>query len=90
MQHYCFVECFFPRTQSTCVCDTVTFLPHAIPFPTITVGNYMKQAAEDIITILTQPPKTTVPSLQAGDPVRAALLELAKQLQRIEPLPDSP
>ncbi len=46
--------------------------------------NFLKQAATDIITILTRSPSTTTPSLQAGDPVRNALLELATQLNRID------
>lgn len=47
----------------------------------------MRQAATDIISILTAPPSTTVPSLQAGDPTRNALLEIATVLNRTEKLP---
>ena len=47
----------------------------------------LKQAATDTITILTQPPSITTPSLQAGDPVRNALLTLATHLKQVEPIP---
>ena len=87
MQHYRCVRCYFPRTKTVRDCDTVTFFPTTIPFPQVKLDDHLKQAASDIITILTQPPSTTIPSLQAGDPVRNALLTLATQLKRIEPIP---
>ena len=33
LNHYRCVTCYFPRTRATRVCETVTFLPHDIPFP---------------------------------------------------------
>ena len=53
----------------------------------MTLSDHLRQAAEDIIHLLTHPPTSTVPSLQAGYPVRQALTDLATQLQRIEPIP---
>ena len=84
MSHYRCVRIYFPATKSERICDTVRFIPHDIPFPKITTDDYLKQAADDIISILTRPPSSTTPSLSAGDPVRNALLELATQLNRIE------
>ncbi len=34
--------------------------------------------------MLTSPPSTTTPSLQAGDPTRNALLDIATSLNRVE------
>ena len=65
-------------------CDILT---KTHPFPTITTQDYLKQAADDIIYILLHPPQSSFPSLQAGDPVRAALQELATQLKQVETLP---
>ena len=87
MQHYRCVKCYFPRTKTVRDCDTVTFFPTTGPFPQVKLEDHLKQAASDIITILTQPPSTTTPSLQAGYPVRNALLTLATQLKWIEPIP---
>ncbi len=61
-----------------------------MPFPEIKLDDFLRQVASDIITILTQPPSTTIPSLQAGDPVSNALTTLAIQLQRIEDIPENP
>ena len=90
MTHYRCLECYFPRTRATRICDTVTFLPHDIPFPTLSVTEYLKQSADDIIHLLTLPPSPLVPTLTAGDPVRHALSEIATQLKRVEPMTTSP
>lgn len=87
LNHYTCVECYFPKTRALRTCDTVMFFPHKLAFPAITVQDYLKQAAEDIIHILLHPPPTTVPTLSTGDPIRAALLELATTVKRVEPMP---
>ena len=74
MKHYCCITAYFPRTQTTRICDTVTFFPHDVPFPRVTLKDHLQQAAEDITNILTNTPPSTVPTLQAGDPVKNALL----------------
>ena len=84
LNHYRCVTCYFPRTRATRVCETVTFLPHDIPFPQVTMADHLRQAASDIVTILTSPPSPTTPSLKAGDPIRNALLDIATQLNRVE------
>ena len=66
----------------------VTFLPHKVPFPKVNLQDHLTQAAEDIITILTQPPNSTTPILRAGYPIRNALLDIAQQLKRVENLPE--
>ena len=90
LNHYRCVTCYFPRTRTTRICETVTFIPHEIPFPEVKIADHLRQAADDIVTILKQPPTSTVPSLQAGDPIRNALLEIATQLQRVDTLPTPP
>ena len=89
LKHYRCVTCYFPKTRSTRVCETVTFFPHKIPFPQVSLRDHLKQAAQDIVTLLASPPTSTVPSLQEGDPVRAALLDIATQLNRTENIPDN-
>lgn len=58
-------------------------------FPKVTLKDYLKQSADDIISILTHPTSTIFPSLEAGDPVRDALLELLTHLKRIDKLPET-
>jgi len=88
LHHYRCVQCYFPRTRMIRDCDTVEFFPHAVPFPRVTVNDHLKQAATDIISILSNPPKTTVPSLLAGEETNTALYEIAKLLKRADPIPD--
>ena len=87
LQHYRCVTCYFPKSRSTRICETVTFLPTKIAFPETKLVDFLKQAATDIVTILTQPPSPTTPSLQAGDPTQNTLLDIATSLNRIEQLP---
>ena len=70
MQHYRCITAYFPRTRTTRICDMVTSFPHDVPFPRVTLKDHIQQAAEDITNILKKSPSTTVPSLQAGDPVK--------------------
>ena len=77
LQYYRCVDCYFPKTRETRHCDTVEFIPYSIPFSQVKLKDYLVQSAEDIITLLIQLPSSTTPSLQEGDPVRNALLELA-------------
>ena len=62
-------------------CDTIEFFPHSIPFPEVKLKDFLKQEASDIVTLLTQPPSTTVPSLQAGHPAYNILLTLSQLLK---------
>ena len=70
--------------------NTVTFFPRDIPIPKVGLDNFLRQAATDIITILTSPPSTTTPSLEVGDPTRNALQKIAEILNRAETLPNPP
>ena len=76
-QHYRCVKCFIPRTRTEVNTDTVVFIPQKIEFPKVTTEDFLRQAAADIISLLTHPPPSTVPSLQGGDATKNALLDLA-------------
>lgn len=77
----------FPTTKAERDVDTVTFFPKVIPFPKVGIDDFLRQAATDIITILTHPPSSTTPSLEAGDITRNALLKIANTLNTAEPIP---
>ena len=48
--------------------------------------DFLKQTASNIISILTLLPSTKIPILSAGDPFRNAMVTLATQLNRKEPI----
>jgi len=89
MHHYRCVQCYFPRPRDVRDCDTVEFFPHSIPFPEVKLKDHLKQAATDIVTLLTQPPSFTVPSLQERDPTRNALLTSAQILNTSDIIPET-
>jgi len=84
MSHYRCVKVFVPKTHAKINTDTVLFFPKSIPIPSITTEDHLKQAATDIITLLTHPPKESpLPSnLQLGDTTKNALLQIATILGR--------
>ena len=89
LHHYRCVRCFIPETRAEVDCDTVEFFPTNIPFPAVKTDDYLKQALTDIVSILTKPPPSTVPSLEAGDETRNAILKIATALNRIDPTPST-
>ena len=87
MEHYRCIKVFFPKSRAERNVDTVTFFPSKLSFPEIKTDDFLKQAAEDIIHILTNPTATTTPSLKAGNSTKNALLELATILKRVDNVP---
>ena len=61
------------------MCHSHTF-PTNVPFLQVKLVDLLKQAASYIITMLTNLPSTTSPSMEAGDLIRNALLVLVTQL----------
>ena len=81
--HYRCMRCYIPSFRAEVDSDTIVFFPHEIPFPTVTIESFLRQAALDIIIILTNPPSPSLsPTLEAGDATRNALLQLANILNR--------
>ena len=90
IDHYRCVEDYLPCTRATRACNTVTFFPHSIPFLQVNLNHYLKQTAGAILQLLTVLPSKATASLQAGNPVRNALLDIAEQLQQTQPINDTP
>ena len=88
LNHYRCIKCYFPHTRSERDCDTVTFFPNVIHFPKVTTDDFLRQAATDIISILSSPPKVSIiPTLEAGDLTKNAILKLATLLNRADKIP---
>ena len=67
---------FFTKTGSEVNADKVMFYTHQNPFTKVQVDNILKQPETDIITLLTNTPPSTVPSLQSSDDKKYALLKI--------------
>ena len=85
--HYRCIKCYFPKTRSERNCDTLTFIPNVVPFPKVTTDDFLRQAATDIVTILSQPVSASIPTLEAGDATRNAILKLATILKTKDIMP---
>lgn len=88
LTHYRCMKCFLPKTRAEIDTDTIAFIPHNIPIPEMRVKDFLRQAASDIVTLLTHPPKHTTPTLTLGDETRNGILQLATLLNTTQvPLP---
>lgn len=86
--HYRCVQCYIPSTRSVRISDTVTFFPKVVPFPSVTLDDFLRQATSDILFILQNPP--SIPSLTCGDDTKNAIVQIAKLFHRAEKMPDPP
>ena len=87
LNHYRCVKYFITRTRVVVDADAVEFFLHSIPFPSVTLQDFLVQAASDITSILNKPPNLSMPSLKAGDEVQNAVLTIAKLLKRVDKIP---
>ena len=90
LEHYRLIKCYFPSTRAERNIQTATFSPKDIPFPKVNLDDFLRQAAMDIITILSSPPTNNSQSLEVGDTTKNALLKIAQILHRAEDLPQLP
>lgn len=88
LNHYRCVQCYVPRTRSIVNSDSVEFFPNKTPFPAVTMKDHLQQSASDLVSTLTNPPSTTVPSLSAGNDIENDILEIAKILKRVDDMPN--
>ena len=84
LEHYRCMKVYIPRTRTVRNVDTLTFIPHCIPFPQLRLDDYLRQAAEDIVYLLKNPPSNMIPSLQAGKTTTMALENLSTILNRVD------
>ena len=78
---------FFPYTRSIRNVDTVTIIPVVVPFPQVKTKDFLKQAALNIISILSNPPSTTSVTLEAGEETKNTILKVTQALQHVEEIP---
>ena len=92
LNHYPCYHCYIPTTAPPRHADTVDFLPKHFNFLKVTNSTYLIQAAEDIISILSD--KHTIsshPSLYFGYPILNYYSQVAQILQRsVQTLPNPP
>ena len=66
---------FYHNIRSECwYCG---IFPKQIDFIVVKIDDFITKSAEDIIEIIANPPAPTIPSLEAGDETKNALLILA-------------
>ena len=72
--YYICMTYYLPSTNIQIISNTLVFIPHTIPIPTITTNNFLTQAASGMVTLLKCPPFYISSSLQIGNSVKNAIL----------------
>lgn len=81
-EHYRCYNSYILSTRGNQDALTVKWFPKTVPIPKVTNKEYIRQTAEDMITILQQQKKTSIPSLQFGQPTTNAFIQIAQILKR--------
>ena len=81
LEHYRCIKCYISATRAEVNCDTLALFPHNIPCSKVSTEDYLKQATDDIIQLLTNP-VAQLPFLQIGDTTKNALLQISESLNR--------
>ena len=77
LHHYIRTKCYLPSIKRGIDADTVVFLQKHIKYPEVSVNDFLQQAVFYILSLLKQPPPSTVLSLQAEDEPHNAILQIA-------------
>ena len=80
LNHYRCVKCFISNTRAEIDNNTVDFFSKNINFPGVTIEDFLKQTASDIVAIFKTPPNPLIPSLQAGSDINNAIYDIASLL----------
>ena len=82
VEHYRCVRCYIPTTNSEIVVDSVEFIPEKIPVPSASTDFSLRQTARDLVDVLKHGNNSTLPTLQTGNKVKNAIVQIAKVFSR--------
>ena len=58
INHYRYIKVYITKGRSVRICDIVTYIPNVGPIPETKLEDYLRQAMNDIVQILTKPPSS--------------------------------
>ena len=91
LNHYRCYHCYISTNASTRHSDTVEFFPKHFNLPKVTNSTYLRQAAEDIISILSDKKAiSSHPSLYFGSPIYNSYLQVVHILRLSDQTPPTP
>ena len=73
---------FLPRTRSVRTIDTLTFIPHKIPVPEVSLEDFLCQSIDDLKSLLAEPPSSVPIRLEAGYSLRNAYTKIMKAFNK--------
>jgi hypothetical protein len=86
-EHYRCHKCYIPSTFGVRDALTVDWFPHQVPFPKVGTDDYLRQTANDMLTLLQGTATKPLPSLTYGSPIANAYLQISQILKRATAIP---
>jgi hypothetical protein len=82
IEHYRCHKCYIPSTFSVRDALTIDWFPHNVPFPRVTANEYLRQTANDMLTLIQDKATHPIPSLTYGSNITNAYIQIAQILKR--------
>ena len=85
MEHYRCFKCYIPSLNTIRDSPTIEWFPMTIKFPMVTADTYLKQTAEDMLSLLHHSganPHAPIPGLTYGSQITNAYIQIAQILCR--------
>ena len=91
LEHYRCIQCLMSKLHRLRISDTVQFFPHTIPFPKLTLNDWLHNALNNIVSTLASPQfQHNNPSLLIDEHTLLAIKVVANMLHRVLPKPPLP
>jgi hypothetical protein len=87
-EHYRCHKCYIPSSSGVRDALTVDWFPHTVPFPKVSTDDYLRQTANDMLTIIQDKIANPVPSLTYGSNISNAYIQIAQILKRATQIPE--
>jgi hypothetical protein len=82
IEHYRCYRYYIPSTFGIRDALTADWFPHNVPFPKVSNDEYLRQTANDMLTLLQDKTDNPIPSLTYGSSIANAYIQIAKLLKR--------
>jgi hypothetical protein len=77
IEHYRCHKCYIPSTFGVRNALTVDWFPHNVQFPKVTADEYIRQTANDMLTLIQDKTTRPIPSLTYGSNITNAYIQIA-------------
>ena len=82
IEHYHCHKCYIPSTFGVRDALTIDWFPNNVPFPRVNADEYLRQTANNMLTLIRDKATHPIPSLTYGSNITNAYIQIAQILKR--------